>query len=113
MTRRPTAARVSDLTRLSSIPIRRQTRRPAKASRSAHWCFTTPEALERDEVSSRSSFSFAHDLSANASRLSQGKPLHTFPDHALAPDRPLPPPLDEVEKDAQRHRGLAAARIVE
>ena len=28
---------------------------------------------------------FEHDLRANASRLSQGKPLHTFPDHALGP----------------------------
>jgi hypothetical protein len=31
---------------------------------------------------SPSRFTIAHDLRANASRLSQGKPLHTFPDHA-------------------------------
>jgi hypothetical protein len=29
------------------------------------------------------SFSFAHDLRANASRLSRGKPVSTFPDYAL------------------------------
>src|SRR6266404_2250803 len=28
---------------------------------------------------------FEHDLRANASRLSRGKPVPTFPDHALAP----------------------------
>src|SRR3979409_1193265 len=45
------------------------------------------------ESSSRSIFLFEHDLRANASRLSEGKPVpthrvvargHAFPDHALA-----------------------------
>src|SRR5712672_463994 len=35
------------------------------------------------ESSSHSTFLFEHDLRANASRLSRGKPVPTFPDHAL------------------------------
>src|SRR5215469_11243784 len=34
-------------------------------------------------MSSRSRFMFAHDLRANAARLSRGKPLHTSPDPDL------------------------------
>src|SRR5258708_39875731 len=43
--------------------------------------------LERDGIESppRSRFLIEHDLRANASRLlAKGKPLYTFPDHALA-----------------------------
>jgi putative ATP-binding cassette transporter len=40
-----------------------------------------------NESSSRFGSLFAHDLRANASRLSRGKPLHAFPDHALASRR--------------------------
>jgi hypothetical protein len=32
---------------------------------------------------------FAHDLRANAFAFVEGKPLHTFPDHALAKPRAL------------------------
>src|SRR5262249_53507248 len=42
------------------------------------------DVVEDTELQDRSplGFCFAHDLRANASRLSQGKPLHTFPGHA-------------------------------
>src|SRR5215470_9963343 len=46
-------------------------------------------------------FLLAHDLRANASRLSQGKPLHTFPDHALAND---------VRQQTEETRALDGAR---
>ena len=50
------------------------------ASRSANWCDNS------FSISGEASLPCAvrsHDLRANASRLSQGKLLHAFPDHAL------------------------------
>ena len=51
----------------------------------------TRRALKPDELSSRLSFLFGHDLRANALRLSRG-PLHTFPDHACVMPPAMPTP---------------------
>src|ERR1700751_4598605 len=67
---------------------------------------------------------FAHDLRANATRLSQGKPLYTFPDHALrrrdreqARDAPAADVVDAREHDVVAldldHHGRGEALAVE
>src|SRR6478735_1151711 len=46
--------------------------------------------LEFFELKPPLSTLFEHDLRANASRLSRGKPVPTFPDHALTSENPNP-----------------------
>src|SRR5258708_7655447 len=59
-------------------PLRRMIRAGSIDRARARW--------DQAESPSRSRFLFEHDLRANALRLSRGKPLHTFPDHALPRD---------------------------
>jgi hypothetical protein len=50
----------------------------------------------------------AHDLRANASRLSQGKPLHTFPDHALDRTGIRRHPLPQQPRAGKAERKVAS-----
>src|SRR5882724_6078734 len=57
---------------------------------------------------------FEHDLRANASRLSRGKPVSTFPDHAVESRRNAPSQHDRrverrIKPDAVAERGPAIA----